>query len=590
MKQAIILILSFYFSFSSFAETPPLLIVKDYQANAVIVLSESPSGQVRTAARTLQSYIQKSTNAVLPITTSEPVNTISIEIGLTNFAKKQGLDFTNLDEDAFVLRTVDSHHFIIVGGSDWGTEFGVYSFLERFVGIHWLMPTEIGTDVPSNMNLTLPDIGITDSPEYISRQISPLYPEDGTDLGNWARFNRLRGRINFSHNLSNLFKPKHFLKTNPDFYPKNGKDLQFNDYSWQPNFSAPGIADSAAAVIIRYFHKNPKATSYSLGINDFPAFDQSAHSLARRKGGKNYLGMEDVSNDYFQWVDAVVKKVRNIFPNKYFGLLAYNNVAEPPSPNIGVSEHVVPFLTYERLRWSNPKLQQKGHQVTQAWAKECDVLGWYDYVYGLDYLIPRVWFHEMKDYLKWGSQNKVQYYYAELYPNWGEGPKPWVLGKLLWNPNRNVDSLLNVWYVAAAGAKAAPKLKAYYDLWEQFWAKDIFKSSWNNDNGQFLYFPDLSYLIAVPESFVKQCDILMNAALKLAATFAQKERVSELRDMWQLYKVSIQIYNDPTISQDQKQQNLISSPKFISLLNNLANDPIHANTVMWIKNHFSVKG
>jgi len=82
----------------------------------------------------------------------------------------------------------------------------------------------------------------------------------------------------------------------------------------------------------------------------------------------------------------------------------------------------------------------------------------------------------------------------------------------------------------------------------------------------------------------------MNAALKLAATFAQKERVSELRDMWQLYKVSIQIYNDPTISQDQKQQNLISSPKFISLLNNLANDPIHANTVMWIKNHFSVKG
>ncbi|MGN6531351.1 MAG: DUF4838 domain-containing protein, partial [Ginsengibacter sp.] len=194
----------------------------------------------------------------------------------------------------------------------------------------------------------MPKVNIIETPTYTSRQISPLYIEVQTDLGYWTRFNRLKGRINFSHNLSHLFDPSVLLKTNPDFFPKNGQGLQFNDYSWQPNFSAPGIADSGAARIIRYFDTNPKATSYSLGINDYPYFDQSSASLSRRKGGKNYLGMEDVSNDYFEWVNTVVKKVLSVFPNKYFGLLAYNNVAEPPSPNIGVNAHVIPFLTYER--------------------------------------------------------------------------------------------------------------------------------------------------------------------------------------------------------------------------------------------------
>jgi hypothetical protein len=566
------------------------LIVANHQPKAVIVIPYAASNQIQYAAKILQEYIQKSTAAVLPITQIAPASVISIEIGVTSLVKAQGIDVNTLDEDAFILQSVSSQHLIIIGGSDWGTEFGVYAFLEKFLGVHWLMPTELGTDIPLNKNLILPQVNFIDSPSYISRQISPLYIEVQTDLGYWTRFNRLRGRINFSHNLSHLFDPKVFLKTNPDFFPKNGKDLQPNDYSWQPNFSASGISDSGAATIIRYFDKNPTVTSYSLGINDFPAFDQSAKSLSRRTGRKNYLGMEDVSNDYFQWVNAVAKKVLAVYPDKYFGLLAYNNVAEPPSTSIGVNAHVIPFLTYERLRWSDPKLEQQGHLVTEAWAKESDVLGWYDYVYGLDYLVPRVWFHRMQDYLKWGSQNKVKYYYAELYPNWGEGPKPWIMGKLLWNPNYNVDSLLNTWYISFAGKKAAPKLKSFYHVWEQFWSKDIFNSSWNYDTHQYLNFTVLSYLSAVPKEYVTNCDKLMNDALTLAQTAEQKQRVKKLRDMWQVYKAAIEIYNDPSISTNQKQQILLSSHKFVALLNSLAGDALHADSIKWIKGYLSIKG
>ena len=49
--------------------------------------------------------------------------------------------------------------------------------------------------------------------------------------------------------------------------------------------------------------------------------------------------------------------------------LAYNNVAAPPSKNIGVNPHMVPFLTYERLRWTDPAVKEQGQQLTEDWEK-----------------------------------------------------------------------------------------------------------------------------------------------------------------------------------------------------------------------------
>ena len=44
----------------------------------------------------------------------------------------------------------------------------------------------------------------------------------------------------------------------------------------------------------------------------------------------NYLGIRDVSDDYYAWCNAVAERVLEVFPDKWFGCLAYNNVAEPP--------------------------------------------------------------------------------------------------------------------------------------------------------------------------------------------------------------------------------------------------------------------
>jgi len=83
-------------------------------------------------------------------------------------------------------------------------------------------------------------------------------------------------------------------------------------------------------------------------------------------------------------------------------------------------------------------LKKQGYKLNQQWAEAAIELGWCDYIYSDQmYYIPRIWFHEMADYLSYGCNNKVRYYYAEAYltEHWCEGPKLYLTLKLLWNPN-----------------------------------------------------------------------------------------------------------------------------------------------------------
>jgi hypothetical protein len=586
-----------------------LVVVQDHAPQATIVVDKNSSEQVRQAAKTLQEYVQQSTGATLPIST-EAASGKTIHVGRSTVADKAGINATRLDEDGFILRGTNDNNFYIVGGSDWGTEFGVYDFLERYVGVRWLMPTEIGVDVPHRATLDIPATPVRQEPVYLSRQLSPMNNLD-TDqpAQHWARFNRARGRIAHQHNFYALFPVSQFGATHPEFYPLlDGKRyLPKNDTDelWQINFSAPGVVDASVERVEEYFQAHPDAESYSLAPNDWSFWDQSPASLARRSGKQNYLGFEDVSDDYFQWANAVAEKVLLKYPDKWFGTLAYAGLAEPPTKT-GVNPRIIPFITDDRMRWEDAKLREIGQNLTERWGKVAPHLGWYDYNYGHSYLLPRVYFHRMQKYLQWGVQHQVKYHYSELYPNWGEGPKPWIMTKLLWDPNQNVDDLLDDWYTHFAGSQAAPKLKDFYAVWEKFWTTDIYKSAWYRDTGIYLEFNiDPTYLLDVPQTYVTQSDEDIKAALQLADTPERKARVAKLQQMWELYKTSIIAYqgtnrlasfSDPQSADEalklleQAEQVMADARRRQEILASFHNDSLYQYSVGYINRNATLNG
>src|SRR5690606_26536861 len=161
------------------------------------------------------------------------------------------------------------------------------------------------------------------------------------------------------------------------------------------------------------------------------------------------------------------------------------------------------------------------------------------------------------------------------YPNWGEGPKVWLLSKLLWNPYQDVDSLLNTWYVKFAGEQAAPKLKEYYELWEKFWREDIQKSEWYNDTSQYLPLTNLRYILDIPNSYIEKSDALLTTAYNSAKLSIHKERIAKMRRMWDIYKMTI-LYKKNNPSRYWNMQSLKVADEVQKALRGLRKDSLYS--------------
>ena len=583
MKKTIILFIIIFETIDLLGQE--IYIVRNKHPNATIVVLEKTNKQLNEVAINLREYIFKSTNAKLNITNSINPSQNNIIIA-TQFAGAV-YNYNALDEDGFLIKT-SKNNIIISGKTNWGTEYGVYEFLERFLGVRWLMPTELWTEIPVKSDIRVSKMEISENPKFLSRSFFPVNIENRNEqLNKWGRNNRLRNRVEFHHNLRNIFKVENIVKSNPQFLPViDGKRYipkNNRDENWQPNFRANGVDSYAANEIIKYFRDNPERMSISLGVNDSGNFDK------RNSSEKiNYIGRENYSDAYYNWVNKTVSIVNRNVQGKKFGLLAYSRVAEPP--NFRLVDNVIPFITYERLMWLEPALKRKDIEVSRTWQQLTKEYGWYDYVYGGVYLVPRIYFNHYQEYLKTAYSLNVRYYVAEYYPNWLEGPKGWLMTKLLWNPNQNLDILLNDWYVNAVGQKSADYLKQFYDLWENVWTKDIPKSNWwKRKGGTYLYFDVQTYVSDIAYDKILRADELLKMAYNNTSNNIQRARVNDLMDMWEFSKMNYLYFrqknNNSTKSVNQEQR-LINAKKVTKKeidvkIEELEKHPLH-NTIMYM--------
>lgn len=529
----------------SAAHAAGVCLVRDGRAQAQIVLPLGASDQLRTAAATLADCLRQSSGATVPIVTEDTLPADApgqfILLGQT---QRWPVTFPrDFDGDGFII-AAKGKGVSICGPTDWGTEFGLYDFLERYVGVRWLLPGENGTDIPANTTLVIPEGKVQDQPVFFSRLFSGLR---GAPQAQWARTNRMHGKISFHHNLHRVLPGSVHAQAHPEFYslrddgqrrlPRDDSD----DSGWQPCFSAPGSAEAAIKTICAYFEKNPGEPSFSLGVNDSSGHCRCPQCRAGLPAEKNFLNMYDYSNLYYDWCNRVIEGVLKQYPDKWFGCLAYSEVAAPPT-TVKVNPRLIPYMTYDRMKWIDPQIEKAGHEATEAWAKASPSFGWYDYIYGSPYCLPRVFFHHSQKYLQYGQKHGLKAHYAEIYPNWGEGPKPYLFMKLWWNPNQNVDKLLEEWYDRCVGPAAAPDLAKYYAIWERFWTRDILKSKWFTPGGQYLSFSTPGYLADVKRADITESRRLLESAIAKCRTPQQRARAELLEKAFQYYEASVLSY------------------------------------------------
>ncbi|WP_167858964.1 DUF4838 domain-containing protein [Paenibacillus cymbidii] len=581
-------------------------------APQAIIVTSAVYGDARTndAAQLLAAYVEKSTTAVLPVMTDAQ---LSVSGSVYDGMKRIYVGWNGepgdtdvpalvaaLDDDGFLIRAA-ADHLTIMGPTAWGTQFGVYDFLERFVGVSWLMPTEVGEDVPAHSSLLIPIGDVSDEPAFFHRVFSPMYDPakaTGPTGYEWATRNKMHWRISFHHNLWSLFPYSVYGSTYPEIYPAAGTGAWTSVSSgkltsWQPCFSEPITITIAANQIIQYFNDHPEETSFSLGVNDSSGFCEANPSHPNYPGTFNSLGKVNMSDIYYNWVNEVVELVLAVHPDKYFGLLAYYEVQDPPS--FPLNSHVVPFLTKDRMAWIDEDVREEGEQMTADWSLKAERIGWYDYIYGSFYPIPRIYMNRMAENYQYAADHNVAALYSELYPSWGEGPKPWVSAKLQWNPDQSATDLENEWYEKAVGPLAAPVLKQYYDHWEDFWTNRIVGSPWFETEKVLTYLrpPQEYYMRLTTDQDVADSRAWLEQTLALTQTPEEAARAQVLLDAFEYYEASVLSYPKPagTIANasdaaamlnevfDMQDTRLSENVRHFQLIDDYSTDPLLKMTI-----------
>jgi hypothetical protein len=179
----------------------PVDLVRKGQAKAVVYVAEPhPSSNLTWLVAELVEVVRLSSGAVLPVVTNAPgPGQPALIVGDCPESCAVGIDAAALPPEGFVVKTAPNRVFLVgstrplpaldvknLAGSPYandGTAWALADFLERFAGVRWYWPVAAGgRSVVKQASLAVPPAHYTDRPVFPKREFYPWY---GYDSNAW---------------------------------------------------------------------------------------------------------------------------------------------------------------------------------------------------------------------------------------------------------------------------------------------------------------------------------------------------------------------------------------------------------------------
>lgn len=502
------------------AQSPVLTLTPD---STFIVEPASKHPQTDRAAKLLQTWLRKASRsekgfAIVSPSKDKPDHqgvVIQFEVGL------QGTGDT-LSADGFILKR-EGNCIRIAGSSPDGVFYGAVELLRR-LGVKFYLPGVLFTSLPRNPELTIQDMDIVSEPFVESLYFSGIDSDD-RPAADWARINavwRRKGGTH-QHNSFEMFPPEKFASRYEEIYPiLDGKRYipqGARDQSWQLNYLEPGLIDAAMESITAFFEKNPGNTYVALSIQDGSRFDESPATKTvieefREKGLPSHRNRA-TSHIYWNFIAEVGRRMEMRWPGKLIVALAYGGTRFPPAEKL--PDNVVPFTNFHIAEMPMDGFMREGHAdgrpTLEAWLKVAKHYGNHDWYQGSGYLMPRIYTKFWVEFLRTvQARLPGAFMHVETYPNWGfDGPKYYILSRLMWDPKQDADEILKVMCEDLFGP-AAEGMNAYFnkleDLWIELNCNEGIERKMFSWQSQFKTTPKSRQLIAEARSLVDQAQVL----------------------------------------------------------------------------------
>ena len=465
----------------------PMYIVENGETDFVIVTADGADACIMTAVEELQTYVEKISGAKLRhVTESSYAEGKAIVLGET------GLNVTDTDcsaigEDGFLIYS-DGEYLLINGEDSRGTLYGVYTLLEEYFGVRWFTPTL--ERVPTSEDLVV-DAAIDRivEPSFTVRRNacpgtnSSHYARNKINVTFWDEMENHGGAMTFvlwDVTLDTLV-PDSLFAEHPEYFAMNPDGTRTTDHVClsHPEVLPIAIANGRQAILdcpretAKYIHIGQKDNSNYCHC-------ETCEALYAKYGA--------ISAPTIIFTNAFADALDDEFPDMTFTFYAYGETDRPPTDlSLRCNKNVVPVLcgihracrshpitecgaidgheTFDNLFVEQEPFVAEDHAV---WTKLADRTFIYDYT--INFLNSAQFFSNLET-----MQSTMAYMHdigitGYVY-NCGDGHsaafnelRNYLLCKLQWDVNADVEYLMMDFMSEYYGEEAAPYIKEILDI------------------------------------------------------------------------------------------------------------------------------
>lgn len=509
-------------------------IAEDKTPHAEIIVAKEAARAAKFGAEELQTYIEKITGARLPIAASPSGKVpIKVFVGDSEYARQVGVTSDGLPRDAFRV-TSGENWLALVGndvefeprepwaryhnqwvtekqaeweklaGKPWmnpiargiyrdynkqldfwnydhrGSLNAVYAFL-RQLGVRWYMPGPLGEIIPKQSDLVLPELDRTVAPNWEIRSISrPLVSTNELESALWyLRIGANKQYAIMHHGQRHLTEHPEQRAAHPEYYAMmaNGK-RDTSSKTANACLSSEGFFQETVEFARLMFDH------YDIPMISVMPHDGFNHCQCDRCRDKATIerGPSGLSSDYvWDFVVRVANELAKTHPDQKIFCGAYNSYRLPPLNIDKLPDNVLVQITNGRpIRELDDEVHHAAADLRKQWQAMTDnplsVTLNYTPFTNRGAFRPQYWPHVADRGMK-ATQGET--WREDIWISSGKGGlhfpgmahlNPWIISRLWWDVNQDVDALLDEYYKNFYGPAAA-EMKAFIEFSEKHYAQ-----------------------------------------------------------------------------------------------------------------------
>lgn len=515
---------------------PRITIAKDGISEYVIIYGKEANFAEKTAATELSDYLFQICGARISACTDErSLSAKEIVIGKTNREGACTIDRSDLGDDGFAIKVVDEK-LVIAGGEKRGTLYGVYTFLEEFLGCRWYSKDfEI---VPAINEITVKrSTNITQKPAFTFRDIfwdcthDPVYRAKVKLNGIFVN-NPIKPMGPYidvlecaGYSFEGIISGADYFAEHPEYF--------FLDSTGQRNPGQLCLTNPEVVEILKNFICNGVANLPEKDIFTLFTNDSAEYCLCDTCQGVN-TAEGTSAGTLIRAVNAIAKEIYTIRPEVSFRTLIGEGSLTPPAIT-RLEKNVAIQLCSIGCNMAKPYAEGSPVfcQFVKNWAAlGCEFSVWDYNINYTNFSAPYPNISYIDDNIRFLAENNVKGYFmlGSAYGPSGEFGelRAYIVSKMLWNPDCDIEAI-KVEFLRAYYGAGYKNIIEYIELTEA------------NSTGNFDIICDPDKMLLLDEKQIMQCDAWWDAAESAAKDANELARVQRSRIQLRYYKSEMRL-------------------------------------------------